>query len=574
MSPEPVSYPYAPDLIPTGADRGEGMWRWRRLLPLDGWGRYPLQIGGTPLVASTRLRQETGIPGLVVKDETRTPTGSNKDRATALCVVDAARLGATAIACASSGNVACSLATGAASMGVPAYIFVSAAEVSPEKVAFMRAFGATVFLVDGTYEEAYRLCDAACARFGWYNRNTASNPLALQAKKTVAFEVWEALGRRMPDVAYLPVGDGVTLAAFVHGCEELLRCGVADRLPRVVGVQASGAAPLVEAAGRGASTWSPLQPSTIADGIGIGNPFYGREALEAVRRTGGDWVSVSDDQLRAAIALLARAGGILAEPAGAASLAGALADRARPAGEGGTVLVTDGPDLYRARGGLLMRWDIVKKLARAGRHARWIARTSAVLVGVAVVVATAGPIESDTAETAQPCRIAAAPEHARGWRAADLGCPTEVASPIEAVEQFFELGIMLWRSDFRTIYALTSQGSTAVYASDRPTGFDQAKVTGADDPAWRSFPDYYHEGQPEYAGHAPPDERFQEPVRGFGKVWREQLGGPSARLGWATTYERRVWAAVQSFERGLILRTDAGRVYVLRNNGTWVSYRS
>ena len=372
MSQVPPRYPYAPDLIPTGADRDEGMWRWRRLLPLDGWGRYPLQVGGTPLVASGRLRQETGISGLVVKDETLTPTGSNKDRATALCLVDAARRGATAIACASSGNVACSLATGAAAMGIPAYIFVSASEVSPEKVAFMRAFGATVFLVAGTYEDAYRLCDAACDRFGWYNRNTASNPLALQAKKTVAFEVWEQLGRRMPDVAYLPVGDGVTLAAFVHGCEELLRGGVVDRLPRVVGVQAAGAAPLVEAAGRGASSWSPIRPSTIADGIGIGDPFYGREALDAVRRTGGDWVSVTDDQLRAAIGVLARAGGILAEPAGAASLAGAMAHAARPVADDRSILVlVSGTGLKAQRfmpaeGGRTI--DVVPDLAAVAAH--------------------------------------------------------------------------------------------------------------------------------------------------------------------------------------------------------------
>lgn len=161
----------------------------------------------------------------------------------------------------------------------------------------------------------------------------------------------------------------------------------------------------------------------------------------------------------------------------------------------------------------------------------------------------------------------------RGWRSGDLGCPREVASPIEAVEQFFELGVMLWRSDERTIYVLSSQGDAALYSLDGSTGSEHLKASG-DDPAWRSFADTYYEGQPEYAGYSPPDERLQEPVRGFGKVWREQLGGPSARLGWATTYERRVWAAVQSFERGLIVRTDTGRVYVLRRNGTWASYRT
>ena len=279
-------------------------------------------------MASPGLRRHLGVPGLYLKDETRTPTGSNKDRATALCLVDAARQGATSIACASSGNVACSLALGAAAMGISAFIFVSAHSVSPAKVAFMRSFGATVFLVDGPYERAYRLCDAACERFGWYNRNTASNPLAMQAKKTVAFEVWEQLGRRMPDVVYLPVGDGVTLAAFVHGCEELVRCGVAERLPRVVGVQAAGAAPLVEAFAAGRPEWTAVQTRTFADGIDVGDPYFGRQALDAVARTGGSWLAVTDDDLRAAIATLARTGGILAEPAGAAALAGVIADRA------------------------------------------------------------------------------------------------------------------------------------------------------------------------------------------------------------------------------------------------------
>jgi threonine synthase len=329
MTAQAQSYPYGPDLIPTSSELGEGIWRWRRLLPRDGSGLYPLQIGGTPLVASRRLRQELGLPGLVLKDETRTPTGSNKDRATALCLVDAVANGATAIACASSGNVACSLAAGAAAMGLAAFIFVSARTVSPAKVDFMRSFKATVFLVDGPYEQAYRLCDEACARFGWYNRNTATNPLALQAKKTVAFEVWEQLGRRMPEVVYLPVGDGVTLAAFVHGCEELIRCGVADRLPRVVGVQAAGAAPLVEAFDAGASAWQAVTTHTIADGIDVGDPYYGRQAMDAVARTGGSWVAVTDDDLRSAMATLARTSGLLAEPAGAAALAGVIADRER-----------------------------------------------------------------------------------------------------------------------------------------------------------------------------------------------------------------------------------------------------
>jgi threonine synthase len=334
----PRSYPYGPDLIPSPDHSGHDMWRWRNLLPLDGAGVYPLQVGDTPLVGSPGLRAALGLPGLWLKDETRTPTGSNKDRATALCVVDAVRRGVISIACASSGNVACSLAAGAAAMGLQAYIFVSARTVSPAKVAYMRSFGATVFLVEASYEAAYRLCDEACERFGWYNRNTASNPLAMQAKKTVAFEVWEQLGRTMPDLVYLPVGDGVTLAAFVHGCHELVQCGVADRLPRIVGVQATGASPLVRAVEAGRDVWEPSGTSTFADGIDVGDPCFGHEALAAVAQTRGSWLAVSDDDLRPAIARLARSAGILAEPAGAAALAGVIAHRERLAASGESVV--------------------------------------------------------------------------------------------------------------------------------------------------------------------------------------------------------------------------------------------
>ena len=223
-----------------------------------------------------------------------------------------------------------------------------------------------------------------------------------------------------------------------------------------------------------------------------------------------------------------------------------------------------------------MRHSGSAQLARGRRFARpafvvAVAACAVTMSGAPSTVRLSGAPVAHAAGT--QCRLAPAPEHVRATRSADLGCPTEVASPIESVEQFFELGVMLWRSDTRTIYVLSSQGGTAFYATDRAPGFEQVKAD-QDDPAWRSFPDAFAEGQSEAAGLWPPDERLQEPVRGFGKVWREQLGGPSARLGWATTYERRVWSAVQSFERGLVIRTDTGRVYVLRSNGTWSSTRA
>jgi threonine synthase len=334
----PFHFDYGPGLLPGPNEPADGIWRWRKLLPPDGSGDYPLQIGGTPLVRSERLRAATGLPGLVLKDETRTPTGSNKDRATALCCVDGLRRSASGIAAASSGNVAVSLSAGAAAVGLQAYVFVSGRTVAPQKVGLMRSFGATVLLVDGSYEQAYRLSEEACQAFGWYSRNTGENLLAVQGKKTVAFEVWEQLGGQLPALAYLPVGDGVTLAAFAHGCAELIRCGAAERLPVIVGVQAAGAAPLARAYAAGQVDWQPGPAETVADGIAVGDPFFGRQALEAVRASGGDFVTVSDEQLAAAIALLATNAGMLAEPAGVASLAGALADRERAARADGSAL--------------------------------------------------------------------------------------------------------------------------------------------------------------------------------------------------------------------------------------------
>ena len=153
MADADYTYDSSPALVPAADERGEGMWRWRRLLPLDGADVFPLPVGGTPLVAPPRLRAALDLPGLVLKDETRSFSGSNKDRATALCLADAVRRGAPAVVAASSGNLAVSCAAGAAAVGIPAHLFVSTHTVSPHKVALMRAYGATVWRVDGPYEE-------------------------------------------------------------------------------------------------------------------------------------------------------------------------------------------------------------------------------------------------------------------------------------------------------------------------------------------------------------------------------------------------------------------------------------
>ncbi|QIN81951.1 threonine synthase [Rubrobacter tropicus] len=304
-----------------GACSGGGMWRYRRLLPVgEGEVRYPLQIGGTPLVASPRLREVTGMGRLWFKDETRTPTGSNKDRATALVLEQALRNGVGTVSCASTGNVAVSLSVGAAACGVRAVIFVPA-EVSETKLRLMLLAGAAVIKVEDGYEAAFRLSREAAKAFGWYDRNTGVNPLTIEAKKTVAFEIWEQLGRRVPDAIILSVGDGPTYSAMVKGFRELVACGATEKLPRVVGVQAEGCQPLARAWRTGSPVRS-VRPRTVADGIAVGAPVSAALVLRDARETGGGFVTVSDGEMLEAIGTLASGGGIVAEPAGAAAFAG------------------------------------------------------------------------------------------------------------------------------------------------------------------------------------------------------------------------------------------------------------
>jgi threonine synthase len=291
------------------------------LLPIaDGPITYPLAIGNTPLVASHRLREATGVPYLWLKVETRTPTGSNKDRATALVLEHAVRNGVQTVSCASTGNVAVSLAVGAAAAGVKATIFVPA-EVSEAKVKLMLLAAATVLKVREGYEAAFELSQEAARTFGWYDRNTGVNPLTLEAKKTVAFEIWEQLGRRVPDAVLIPVGDGPTLSAMVKGFRELVACGASDRLPRAIGVQAEGCQPVKRAWDTGKPVRS-VRPETIADGIAVGAPISASLVLRDVRESGGGFVAVSDESMLRAIRTLAATGGTLAEPAGAAAFAG------------------------------------------------------------------------------------------------------------------------------------------------------------------------------------------------------------------------------------------------------------
>jgi threonine synthase len=212
------------------------------------------------------------------------------------------------------------LAIGAAAAGLQAVTFVPA-DVSDAKIGLMLEAGATVVRVRGGYDDAFALSRAAARAFSWIDRNTGINPLTTDAKKTVAFEIWEQLDRKIPDVVVVPVGDGPTLSGMAKGFRELVACGAADRVPRLIGVQAEGCQPIRRAWETGQSI-RPTIGRTIADGIAVNRPIAGAAAVRAVVSTDGAFVAVSDEQMLDAMRLLATRAGVLAEPAAAASLAG------------------------------------------------------------------------------------------------------------------------------------------------------------------------------------------------------------------------------------------------------------
>ena len=209
------------------------MWRYMEFLPVEGIGHTPrLRVGGSPLYKAERLAGEIGLTGtLYIKDDGQNPTASLKDRASAMAVVKAEEAGKSVIACSSTGNAASSLAGNAAAAGMSTYIFVPA-RAPKGKVAQLMMFGAKVILVDGSYEDTFRLSAEAIEHFGWYNRNAAINPFLMEGKKTVSLEIAEQLQFRMPDYVAVSVGDGCTIAGVWKGFKDLYAAGFIKRLPR------------------------------------------------------------------------------------------------------------------------------------------------------------------------------------------------------------------------------------------------------------------------------------------------------------------------------------------------------
>ncbi|MEE8163111.1 MAG: pyridoxal-phosphate dependent enzyme, partial [Anaerolineae bacterium] len=236
-------------------------------------------------------------------------------------VVKALELGRDVMTCASTGNAASSLAGLAASVGLTTYIFVP--QTAPQaKVAQLLIFGANVIMVKGTYDQAFDLCLEASKEYGWYSRNTAYNPYLSEGKKTAALEICEQLRWEAPDRIFVSVGDGCIIGGLWKGLKDLCTLGFIGKMPKLMGVQAEGAAPLVRAWREGTEEIEPVVLNTLADSIAVGVPRDRIKALRAVRQTGGEYVAVSDEEILDAMRVLARGAAVFAEPAGAAGFAG------------------------------------------------------------------------------------------------------------------------------------------------------------------------------------------------------------------------------------------------------------
>jgi threonine synthase len=297
------------------------LWRYRELLPVPAGARLPpAPVGWTPIVEAPRLAAWAGVRRLLVKDEGRNPTASFKDRASVVGVARALAGRARVVACASTGNAASSLAGAAAGVGLKAVIFVP--EFAPEpKVAQLLVFGARVLRVAADYDTTYDLCQRACARYGWYNRNAAVNPSLVEGKKSCGLEIAEQLEPELPDWVAVAVGDGCTIAGIGKGLAEMRTLGMIRRIPRLLGVQAAGARPLVDAfQAKGDVVAGPAE--TVADSICVGHPRNWRKALSAVRDSGGAFVAVPDEAILDAMRECGRRAGVFGEPAGVAALAG------------------------------------------------------------------------------------------------------------------------------------------------------------------------------------------------------------------------------------------------------------
>ena len=299
------------------------LWRYRDLLPVSDDAPVELGAGWTPLVRADRLAAELGLGELWIKDDTANPTGSFKDRVVSVALTKARQLGFKVAACASTGNLASSVAAHAARAGMASVVLVPK-DLERAKIVMAAVYGGAVVAVDGTYDDVNRLCaELASEHPTWAFANVNLRAYYAEGSKTLAFEIAEQLGWEAPDHVVCPVASGSQLTKVAKGFRELGTVGLLPEMPevRISGAQAAGCSPVATAFAQGSDTIRPVRPDTIAKSLSIGDPADGWYALQAVRQSGGALASVTDEEITEGIGLLARTEGNFAETAGGVTIA-------------------------------------------------------------------------------------------------------------------------------------------------------------------------------------------------------------------------------------------------------------
>lgn len=297
--------------------RPRTMWRYRELLPIAGDPTVGFQVGYTPLVKADRLAKRLGIRELWIKNDTvNYPTLSFKDRVVSVALSRSRELGFKVVACASTGNLANSVAANAASAGLKSYVFIPS-DLEQGKVVNSLVYGANVIGIKGHYDEVNRLCAEIAGKFGWAFVNVNMRPYYAEGSKSMAFEIVEQMGWRIPQHTVVPMASGSLLTKIQKGYQEFVKLGLTpDAQYHVHGAQATGCSPISSAQRAGLDFFKPVKPNTIAKSLAIGTPADGFYALKAMKETASHADDVTDDEVREGIRLLAECEGIFAETAG------------------------------------------------------------------------------------------------------------------------------------------------------------------------------------------------------------------------------------------------------------------
>jgi threonine synthase len=308
----------------------QNIWRYADFLPLvDGapgpsgrlTSRVGLPAGCTPLIRADRLAKALGLREVWVKNDAANPTHSFKDRVVSVAAARARELGFHTIACASTGNLAGSVAAYGAAMGLESYVFIPA-DLEEQKILSTGVYGTNLVAVKGTYDDVNRLCTELAADRDWAFVNVNLRPYYAEGSKTLAFEIAEQLGFELPDRCVVPVASGSLFTKLAKGFGEWIDLGLIDGgLPAMNGAQAEGCAPVARAYAAGQDFCAPVKPDTIAKSLAIGNPADGPYALDVARRSGGSVTAVSDEEIVEGISLLARTTGVFTETAGGVTTA-------------------------------------------------------------------------------------------------------------------------------------------------------------------------------------------------------------------------------------------------------------